>query len=124
MSLPKRDATNEPAIDALFRHALATFAEAVPPEHVLEDVIGEVQGDVSLWHRLQRWWISTKTGHRYARQWGARRLGKLVSWMHGSQTGYPPLPSRLYYVEPNGRCIPAPFAGVMVKQVLDLRLAS
>jgi hypothetical protein len=131
MNLPESDSagtpTNAPAdrtVDGLFRQSLNALVEAAPPERVWEDIVGEIQRGPSLWQQIRRRLRLTPPYARQAPVWSALRWGKLLSWIHGSQTGYPPLPTCPYWVEPNGRWIPAPFAGVMAKQVLDVRLAS
>jgi hypothetical protein len=119
-----KDVATDPSIDALFRQALDSFADAAPSEDVWDNIVGDIQAAPQ-----RRWiprWLARSSWPRRldVGRWGSLRWGRLVSWIHGFQMGYPPLPSRPYCVGPNGRTIQAPFAGIMVKQVLDLRLAS
>lgn len=90
----------DPYVDSLLRQAMQSYAHARPP--------------ASVWRRLRR------------RVQGAapRRWPGLFSWLWRPFTSYSHLPYQPYAADVSGRSPSSPFMGMMVKQMLDLRLAS
>jgi hypothetical protein len=132
MNSPKSDML----LDDMFRDALQPGARVMPPADMWPRIVSalpshESQGKLhsaadaaprTSWRK----WIESVLPRRF--MWPvpvcrAPRWHKVVSWVHGYETVYPPS-TTLLCLAPNGRCMPSSFAGVMVKQVLDLRLAS
>jgi hypothetical protein len=88
-------------IDDLLRQALQPFAEAKAPNWVWSRVLREV---------------STASFSRWSR---------LLSRLSVFDVIYaPPLSSQSYCVESEGRFLPSPFSGMIMKQVFNLRVAS
>jgi hypothetical protein len=134
MSLPNSDSL----LDDLFRDALQPAAQATPPEDAWPRVTRalpvvpaalQLPSDAEILFRESWWsWISrsvlTIAPFWRVPVWRRSRWHRVVSWVHGYETVYPPSTSSLVCLEPDGRCQPSSFASVMAKQVLDLRLAS
>lgn len=94
-------------LDELFRQALRPLGDAHPPR--------------GAWRRLLRqicvmrpFWGHVLWGH------------VLFSWMRGlsAQFYLPPSTNQPCCVGHGGKCTPSPFLGVMVSQMVDLRMAS
>ncbi|HQE93885.1 MAG TPA: hypothetical protein PLH19_14325 [Anaerolineae bacterium] len=88
-------------IDDLLRQALQPFAEAPPP--------------VRVWRRVRRK-VSTAPFAWWSRLWSRLSVFDVIY--------APPLPSQSYCIESEGRFLPSPFSGMIMKQVFNLRLTS
>lgn len=88
-------------IDDLLRQALQPFAEATPPAGV--------------WRRVRRQ-VSTVPFAWWSRLWPRLSVFN-VSYA-------PSFPSQSYCIEAEGRFLPSPFSGMIMKQVFNLRLTS
>lgn len=87
-------------LDSLLRQAMQPYAHVRPPEAVWRRVSRRIwEGVPGRWHGLFSWLWSPFIAQRH-------------------------LSHQPSYFEVGGRCTPSPFLGVMVKQMLDLRLAS
>lgn len=88
-------------IDDLLREALRPFAEAKPPSWVWPRVLRQV-GATSF-----PWW------------------SRLLSRLSVFDVIYaPPLSNQSCCVEPDGKFLPPPFPGMMIKQIFNLRVTS
>jgi len=87
-------------LDILLREALKPYAQVEAPE--------------GLWSR-----IAQKTQFTPPPRWH-----KLFSWLYGSTKSCFSFYNQPYCIDLYGKYIPSPFASVMVKQMLDLRLIS
>lgn len=134
MSLPNSDSL----LDDLFSDALQPVAQATPPEDAWPRVtralpaipaVLQLPSDAAMPFRgawrsgISRLVLAIAPFWRVP-VWRRSRWHRVVSWVHGYETVYPPSTSSLVCLEPDGRCQPSSFASVMAKQVLDLRLAS
>ena len=89
-------------IDALLRQALQPLTEVAPPK--------------STWRRIVRRIPKANSWSRWSR---------VTMWVRGFANVFylPVLSSQSYCIESGGKCPPVLAAGVMDRQVLDLRLA-
>lgn len=89
-------------LDELFRQALHPLGDAHPPKGLWRRVLRQVRVTRPFWGHL------------------------LFSWMRGlsAQLYLPPSTNQPRCVGPGRKCTPSPFLGVMVTQMVDLRMAS
>ena len=100
-------------VDELFRQAFKPFNEMTPPHNSWDRIVVRLRANP---HRHVGGWLKGLTC--------TLSLRRLISWGQGVNTYYAISSSRPFCSGPEGRCYPSPFLGMMVKQVLDLRLAS
>ena len=111
-------------LDELFRQALEPAAEAQPSVDVWERVVREIRDAPAVRHTSPRQVSVAHIAPQPLPMWRAPHWRRFISWVHGYNTLYPPSTNNLVRIEPDGGYRPSPFAGVMVKRILDLRLVS
>jgi hypothetical protein len=124
-------------IDELFRETFLPESGAEAPDTAWESIVRRIEATsthVDPVQAVANRPLALSVLSAYVHRWVSRlswapvftisywrRLG---TWVHGANTLYPPSTNELDYLGPGGYFRPSAFAGVAIKQVLDLRLAS